>query len=197
MRSQLFFECMYVFLFQSALCASGLQTKYKLGLLYGSSCVTSSRCMGDLSGYCSNGVRGNHPHADILSLFADPGTAVHVAAETDMLAVSSNAGVLVVDIRAACAAGSGPREVDVDDLGEGLRLLQTPNAVTALSLGGNGCWLAGGMADGSVMSKEYSCRLHNVLHCCTFAIHPWSSCAGRWCSFLFAQRARHVFLDSL
>ena len=131
-----------------------------MGLLYGSSCVTSL----DLPDYCSNGVSGMHLHADVY-LFADPGTAVRVAAETDMLAVSSNSGVLVVDIRAACAAGSGPLEVEINDLGEGLRLLQTPSAVTALSLGGNGHWLAGGMADGSVISFS-TARCPSLLYTC-------------------------------
>ena len=38
--------CLYVCIFfvQSALCAPGLQIRYKLGLLYGSSRITTSRC---------------------------------------------------------------------------------------------------------------------------------------------------------
>ncbi len=67
----------------------------------------------------------------------------------DELAISTASGVLLVDTKEGPTTGQPPLH-NYDSLPEGMRLLETGAAVTALAYSQDKCWLAAGMADGKV-----------------------------------------------
>ena len=70
----------------------------------------------------------------------------------DELAISTASGVLLIDTAEAASTGQPPLE-SCNSLPEGIRLLETGAAVTALAYSLDKRWLAAGTADGKVIPR--------------------------------------------
>ena len=99
-------------------------------------------------------------------LYAAADTATHLAwspVSSDVLAVSTQRGALILTVSEAGSSQGLPLEVDAEKLPEGSRLLETDAAITALAFSPDGQWLAAGTDNGQVCANESTALLATTM----------------------------------